>query len=308
MRIGTIVAAMALVAGGMWLIAGCGSEGPATADGPQQPEAVQTSAQKIAYVSGKSPAGIYTMRPDGSGKARVPNTSSQDQFPSWSPDGTKLCFARGSSGVCVINADGTAFRNLHDGYGQEWRPRWRPTGGKIVFMQPRIAGESDICVVNVSGTGFVALTPTGTGYNSDPAWSPDGAKIVFNSSRAGGRGIYTMDANGKHVKRLGPLGVEDWRPAWSPNGTRIAFSRGPTGNSEIWTMGAATGGNPKQITYDGAWALDPEWSPDGLKIAFATTRGGLAEKEIWVMGAAGGGLTRLTNNAVWDAEPCWWGP
>jgi len=244
MRIGAVVGAATMAAGAVWLVAGCGSEGPRPPDGSLG-AAVTADGQKIAYASGKDPAGLYVMRTDGKGKTHVPNTFQGDQFPSWSPDGTKLCFARGSSGVCIINADGTAFRKLHDGTGQEWHPRWRPTGGKIVWAQPRTTSESDICVINVSGTGFTALTPPGTGYNSDPSWSPDGKKIVFNSSRDGGRGIYTMSANGGNVKRLSPPGVEDWRPEWSPNGTRIAFSRGPTGTSEIWTMGAATGGNPK---------------------------------------------------------------
>jgi Tol biopolymer transport system component len=307
MRIGTLVVATIVGAWVLGLVAGCGSEGPALPDGSLG-AAVSADGQKIAYASRRSPAGIWVMLPDGTGKTRVPNTGLEDQFPSWNPDGTKLCFIRGHSGVYIINADGTAFRSVHDGYGQEWHPRWRPTGGKIVFSQPRTVTETDICVVSVSGTGFTALTPPGTGHNGDPAWSPDGTRIVFNSTRAGGYGIYTMDANGGSVKRLSPPGVSDCRPAWSPNGTRIAFSRGPAGNSEIWTMGAATGGNPKQLTYDGSWALDPEWSPGGLKIAFASTRDGGDDMEIWVMGAGGGGLTRLTSNSAFDGQPSWWAP
>ena len=45
------------------------------------------------------------------------------------------------------------------------------------------------------------LTTT-PGYDAEATISEDGKKIVFTSMRNGDLDIYSMDANGKHVKQL----------------------------------------------------------------------------------------------------------
>ncbi len=49
--------------------------------------------------------------------------------------------------------------------------------------------------------------------------------------------------------------------------------------------------------------IDPAWSPDGRRIAFASNRTG--DYEIWVMNADGSGATRLTKDAAADQHPAW---
>jgi Tol biopolymer transport system component len=58
-----------------------------------------------------------------------------------------------------------------------------------------------------------------------------------------------------------------------------------------------------RITDDPADDTHPTWSPDGLRIAFVSTRDG--NKEIYVVGAEGGAATRLTTNAAEDFSPAW---
>jgi dipeptidyl aminopeptidase/acylaminoacyl peptidase len=48
---------------------------------------------------------------------------------------------------------------------------------------------------------------------------------------------------------------------------------------------------------------DPDWSPDGIKIAFNSNRDG--NYEVYVMNANGSEQTRLTNNGAFDYEPSW---
>ncbi len=47
----------------------------------------------------------------------------------------------------------------------------------------------------------------------------------------------------------------------------------------------------------------PEWSPDGQKIVFDSTRDG--NFEIYVMDADGGNVERLTSNNHFDGHPDW---
>jgi CubicO group peptidase (beta-lactamase class C family) len=48
---------------------------------------------------------------------------------------------------------------------------------------------------------------------------------------------------------------------------------------------------------------DPQWSPDGSQIAFASTRNG--REDIYVMDADGSNVRRLTHHSAVDADPTW---
>jgi TolB protein len=47
----------------------------------------------------------------------------------------------------------------------------------------------------------------------------------------------------------------------------------------------------------------PTWSPDGEKIAFASSRGG--NDDIYTMNADGTGVVRLTDHPQPDGSPTW---
>ena len=83
----------------------------------------------------------------------------------------------------------------------------------------------------------------------------------------------------------------------------IAFVSDRDGNREIYVMNA-DGTGPTRLTVDPAGDVDPDWSPDGSKIAFVSGRDD-TYGEIYVMNADGSGLNRLTNNAVLDFSPAW---
>ena len=97
----------------------------------------------------------------------------------------------------------------------------------------------------------------------------------------------------------------------TPPGTsgRIAFMRHDDHDHwQIWTA------NPdmtavRQITdgdYDNAF---PAWSPDGTKLAFASTRsdieGSGAINDIFVMNADGSGVIQVSDSIGWSSEPTW---
>ena len=62
-------------------------------------------------------------------------------------------------------------------------------------------------------------------------------------------------------------------------------------------------GGVARLTTDQAADLQPRWSPDGTRIAFASARDG--KLEIYTMDAEGHDLRRLTSNAVDDFVPAW---
>ncbi len=74
------------------------------------------------------------------------------------------------------------------------------------------------------------------------------------------------------------------------------------GRLQIFVMNA-DGTGVTQLT-SGFTNDDPVWSPDGMRIAFQSTRDG--HEEVYVMNADGTGLTRLTfSDGPFSAVPSW---
>jgi TolB protein len=269
---------------------------------------------KIAFRSQRDGFEIYVMNADGTGQTRLTDNSLRDRYPSWSPDGTKIAFARdsrsggGFAEIYVMNADGTGQTRLttivHDPsfiHGGDMHPSWSPDGTKIAFASYRDATSTsynpEIYVMNADGSGITRLTNEFE-YDGYPSWSPDGTKIAFVSTRDGNAEIYVMNADdGSDVTRLTNNPDPDLEPSWSPDGEKIAFGRG-----EIYIMNA-DGSGQTNISNNPANDADPSWSPDGEKIAFTSTRDG--KYEIYVMNADGSGQTNISNNPANEFEPDW---
>src|ERR1700731_2774781 len=80
-------------------------------------------------------------------------------------------------------------------------------------------------------------------------------------------------------------------PQISPDGRAVVYTVGTTDMEanrvarNIWVISTAPGSQPRQLTQDGH-DTRPQWSPDGKKIAFLSSRDGAAQ--IYVMAAQGG--------------------
>jgi TolB protein len=65
----------------------------------------------------------------------------------------------------------------------------------------------------------------------------------------------------------------------------------------------ADGTEQKNLTANGAEDTDPQWSPDGSRIAFVSNRDG--DPEVYVMNADGSSPTNLTRHKGIDLRPSW---
>ena len=96
---------------------------------------------------------------------------------------------------------------------------------------------------------------------------------------------------------------------WLKNGLtfnthRIVFTfYAKPGDSEIYVMDA-DGGNRENLTNHPGYDLDPDWSPDGTKIAFVSDRGGGA-RQIYTMNADGTDPIKLTDGPRSKMDPDW---
>ena len=258
----------------------------------------------IAFVSHRDGnREIYLINADGSQERRLTNDPGDDDWLSWSPDGTQLAYTYRQTGrwqLHVMNADGSERRRLVTSSAVDGEPAWSPAGAEIAFCSDR-SGDWGIYVVLADGSGLRRLTDS-TSIDGLPAWSPDAARIAFVSERDGNQEIYVMAADGSDQRRLTDDDAADILPAWSPDGRRIAFTSERDGNQEIYVMDA-DGRNLQRLTDDPAQDWWPTWSPDSTRIAFASNRAG--NSNIYVMNADGSAVQQLTTHPADDASPAW---
>ncbi|MHB1243330.1 MAG: hypothetical protein ACYC1P_08035 [Gaiellaceae bacterium] len=179
-------------------------------------------------------------------------------------------------------------------------PAWSPDGAKLAFTQ---GGE--IKVLTIGGSISAALD---TGASS-PAWSPDGTMLAYEK----GSDIWVISSAGGAGRNLSNSGAaaDDDDPAWSPGGASIAFARTLAGNADIWVMDAPSdaatggGGNQQQLTTVASNEIQPDYAPNGLRIAYASDRHGPGNRQIYSIATTGGTETRITSSADDDTHPAY---
>lgn len=152
------------------------------------------------------------------------------------------------------------------------------------------------------GSGALAACdemPTQTQPEAETSASAKKVQIAFSrGSSVANADIYVMNQNGKKVTRLTTDEGSDAKPAWSPDRTKIAFTRFPiAGGSDVYVMNA----NGTGETLVASGADEPDWSPDGSRIAVSQNGG------IVIMNADGSNPMRVPDPRPFflASEPDW---
>jgi TolB protein len=239
--------------------------------------------RSIAFVridSGLASAELYRVRLDGTELTRLApfDTELGTRPPSWDPNGRRITFSHGGR-VLVVSPGAPAPRRLAKGT----LPAFSPDGRKIAFVR-----DSALVVMNSDGTGARTLrNAKGDFFTSGPRWSRDGRTLVFATVRErADHDLYSIEAEGRGLRRLTNNAIDERLPAWSPARRRLAFVR----RGHIFVMNAS-GGNQRSVTR-GSY---PSWSPTGAEIAFSR------DGSVYVVRATGGAGRRLAQGS----RPAW---
>jgi Tol biopolymer transport system component len=203
----------------------------------------------LAFVAALSAVGVGAPSP---ADATFPGRSGRIAFTSFEFSAEDDSYA---SWIISIRPDGRSPRVLARG-----RPEYaayRPDGHMIAFARP----GSGIFLMRSDGSAKRRLL---AGPYTEPDWAPDGRRLVVTRTRRP-RGLVVWDRG-----ELRPLTTGS-TAAWSPTGTLIAFTRPDLRYRGTSAYVMSSGGCCVRRLAPGD---QPEWSPDGRRIIFASGRAG----------------------------------
>ncbi len=192
-------------------------------------------------------------------------------------------------------------------------PRWSPDGQWLAFISSRPAADSattrasnegatsdarpQVWVLSMNGGEARRVTNLKNGVSSFQ-WSPDGKRLAC-VSRIGLSDNRAESKDRSDVRHYSHISYKFNDSGWFDDR-----------RTHIWIVDAKTSA-AKQITTGDDWNdSDPQWSPDGTKIAFVSNRTGKEYDEnrntdVWMISAEGGPLTKISDHEEADNSPRW---
>ena len=184
-----------------------------------------------------------------------------------------------------------------------------PDGLQVAFIRVPAAGSADVYQMPVTGGDLRRLTQN-EGWMSGLTWTADGREVVYSAQGSLRRRSVEsrFDSPAKRVEGVDPVGAT--APAVSrlrsASPVRLAYERLVL-EEKIWVKDTQDPSVPARKLI--GWTqsdMDPQFSPDGRRIAFLSDVSG--SDQIWIANSDGSNPSRLTWLSTGLANSPRWSP
>jgi Tol biopolymer transport system component/serine/threonine protein kinase len=238
-----------------------------------------------------------------------------DGYLDWSPDGQILAITQTSPGkntgrIALLSVADSTTTPLTNPPGQyiDYGPVFSPDGSVIAFNRRTNAGiDADVFVVPIIGGNPKRLTVDSRQIDDSPTWSADGRDVLFSSFRKGLPTLWRVSASGGAPRPVAGVGTMAYCPSVSRKGHQLVYEN-RLRDDNIWRVKLRDEthirGSPSVLISSNVginWR--PDFSPDGKRIAFESSRSGYAE--VWACDTDGTNCSSLTSLHGIAGTPRW---
>jgi Tol biopolymer transport system component len=271
--------------------------------------------QQIAFLRDHPGGGTvaHSVRPDGREERKLTNfriAGGPSARIAWSPDGRWIVgrpdlaedvVMQGNWALYLIPLDGGTPRRITAARAPELdlAPAFSRDGRRLAYASCSGLIGQRVCDVNVidlqkdySPAGPPRRAASAGRQPRSVAWSRDGMSLVYDTNQRGPWELWRASLDGATVpERLEIPGEHSRQPAIAAAGDRLAFER----LVELTSVFALRrNAQPEPVLVSSTWDYNPQFSPDGRRIAFSSRRSGDVE-EIWLAAADGSDARQLTS-------------
>lgn len=165
---------------------------------------------------------------DGSARRLLTNSSHDESWARWSPDGRQIAYesyAFGAPEIYVMHEDGRNQRRLTNSPAFDGWPTWSPDGTRIAWASTS-GGSFGIWLMNADGSAQTRIIDLP--FSTYPAWSPDGRYIAFSAAPGGSQwlSVYVYDVVTSDLRALTPPNdvIDHLVSGWTPDGKAITYT------------------------------------------------------------------------------------
>ncbi|MDB5889525.1 MAG: peptidase [Polaromonas sp.] len=268
--------------------------------------AVLGTVQSVLRDANKYSSQVWAFPLDGAPPSQLTTGEYRDQSPHYSPDGRHIAFLSdrqgGVSQPYIMGIDGGEARQLASYALGASSLQWAPDG-KRLYVATAVKVKPDHRGAGSTSSGVHA-------GEVEVCWKlpykADGIGFLLKRQIQ----VCSIDVESGLSTTIveGDFDVLGFMP--SPDGQYLAYTRTREGRyahaSDLWVKNLASGEH-RRMTHEHALVMQPAWSGDSSRIAFAgALKEGDGESRLWVLELPSGNILRLGELEVADAMSIVW--
>ncbi len=245
---------------------------------------------------------------------KLTDNSWSDEYPRWSPDGTRIAFTANPEGhfhIYSMNADGSGLSQITSSLNDEVEPAWFSDGTALAFTEENknlLGKEAALRTIDLKTKNIRTLIPEFKRSHGLSDFSPAASLMAFTGHRLFGWDVFIFDIREGKTRAL-TEGGKSCRARFSKDGRRLAYvSSRADGKGDIWSMNPDGSDNIRLTERDETYDYFPSWAPDGEHIVFCSSTQNSPKQGRWSLFLLKVGTRRvmpLFSSSARDLFPDW---